>query len=52
MFLGAWIPFLRKLNMKIWMTKGMLNMIPMDLVSHNEKLKEQLISGNILNYVK
>jgi hypothetical protein len=24
----------------------------MDLVSHNEKLKEQLISGNILNYVK
>lgn len=52
LFVFAWLPFLRELNAKIWMTKGMLNMIPLRLVSQNEKLKEQLISGNILSSVK
>lgn len=52
MFVLAWLPFLRGLNRKIWMTKGMLSMIPLSMVSSNEKLKEQLISGSILNSVK
>ncbi len=48
LFVGAWLPFMRSLNAKIWMTKGMLNMIPLEMVSSNDKLKEQLITGNIL----
>jgi|JI6StandDraft_1071083.scaffolds.fasta_scaffold05710_10 hypothetical protein len=52
LFVAAWLPFLRKLNSKVWMTKGMLNMIPLNLVSSNSKLKGQLITGSILNSVK
>lgn len=34
-FLGLWIPYLNTLMMKIWRTKGMLNMIPMSIISNN-----------------
>lgn len=35
LFILAWIPYLKKLNNKIWRTKGMLNMIPMDIIIRN-----------------
>ena len=39
LYIVIWKPYLKKLNMKIWRTKGMLNMIPMSMISKNEKLK-------------
>ena len=51
-FLFIWIPYLNNLNTKIWRTKGMLNMIPMDIISKNENLKNAFISGDILQAVK
>lgn len=52
LFVIAWIPFLRQLNARIWTAKGMLNMLPMSLVTANDKLREQLTSGSILKSVK
>lgn len=51
-FFFIWTPYLRNLNTKIWRTKGMLNMIPMDIISKNENLKNAFISGDILQAVK
>jgi len=51
-FLFIWTPYLKNLNMKIWRTKGMLNMIPMDIIRKNENLKNAFISGDILQAVK
>jgi len=51
-FLFIWIPYLNNLNTKIWRTKGMLNMIPMEIISKNENLKKAFISGEILEAVK
>ena len=51
-FLFIWTPYLKNLNTKIWRTKGMLNMIPMDIISKNENLKNAFISGDILQAVK
>ncbi len=51
-FFLIWTPYLRNLNTKIWRTKGMLNMIPMDIISKNENLKNAFISGDILQAVK
>jgi len=52
LFVAAWLPFMRSLNAMIWMTKGMLNMIPLDMITRNDKLKEKLTTGSILRYVK
>lgn len=51
-FVFLWAPYLRNLNVKIWRTKGMLNMIPMDLIGKNENLKTKFISGDLLQAVK
>lgn len=48
LFLFVWLLFLRELNARIWTAKGMLNMLPMSLVTANDKLREQLTSGSIL----
>lgn len=47
-----WLPYLKNLSNKIFRTKGMLNMIPMDIISKNENLKNLFISGDLLNAVK
>ncbi len=46
-FLIVWIPYLSKVKKKIWRVKGMLNMIPMDIIANNENLKASLISDDI-----
>ena len=51
-FTFVWSPYLRNLSNKIWRTKGMLNMIPMDLIGKNENLKNLFMSGDLLQAVK
>ena len=51
-FIFIWIPYLKNLNIKIWRTKGMLNMIPLEIVMKHENLKNTFIYGNILQAVK
>ena len=47
-FVLIWTPYLRKLSQNIWRTKGMLNMIPMDVMSRNENLKANFMSNILL----
>lgn len=51
-FLLIWMPYLKNLNTKIWRTKGMLNMIPMDIISKTENLKNAFLLGDFLQAVK
>lgn len=51
-FFGVWLPYLAKLSQKIWRTKGMLNMIPMDIITKDQNLKQAFVSGEILQAVK
>jgi len=51
-FFFLWQPYLKNLKDKIFRTKGMLNMIPMDIISKNESLRALFLSGNILQAVK
>ena len=51
-FIFGWSPYLKNLNVKIWRTKGMLNMIPMEILQKNDNLKEKFMSGDLLQAVK
>eukprot|EP01017_Pseudomicrothorax_dubius_P051294 TRINITY_DN9844_c0_g1_i1.p1 TRINITY_DN9844_c0_g1~~TRINITY_DN9844_c0_g1_i1.p1 ORF type:complete len:214 (+),score=52.27 TRINITY_DN9844_c0_g1_i1:41-643(+) len=51
-FLAAWGPYMGSLSSKIWRTKGMLNMIPMDLITKNETLKAKFLTGDLLQAVR
>lgn len=51
-FFFVWLPYLRGLSNKIWRTKGMLNMIPIEVITKHESLKNAFISGNLLSAVK
>ena len=50
-FLFIWIPYLNRLSKRIWMTKGMLNMIPMVIIVKHEKLRNAFTTGDILKAV-
>lgn len=43
-----WRPYIKSLNEKIFRTKGMLNMIPLEIIMKSDNLKEKFLSGNIL----
>lgn len=51
-FVLLWLPYRKNLNDKIFRTKGMLNMIPMEIITKNENLKELFLKGDILQGVK
>ena len=51
-FFALWQPYLKNLNDNIFRTKGMLSMIPMDIISKNENLRTLFLTGNILQAVK
>jgi uncharacterized membrane protein len=51
-YLFVWSPYLRNLSSKIWRTKGMLNMIPMEIISKYDSLKQAFIGGDLLQAVK
>lgn len=52
LYLVLWLPYLKDLNMKIWRTKGMLNMIPMNIIIKNERLKNEFTSGMLEKAVR
>jgi PAS domain S-box-containing protein len=51
-YVFIWSPYLANLSNKIWRTKGMLNMIPMDIIAKNENLKQAFTTGDLLQAVK
>jgi hypothetical protein len=52
MFVVGWIPFIKNRNKILWRTKGLLNMIPIELFKKNENLKKGFNSGAFLEAVK
>jgi len=51
-FLGIYIPYLNNLSVRIWKTKGMLNMIPMDILKTNIQLQEHVLHKDIYAAMK
>jgi len=47
-----WVPYMKKLNRKIIRTKGMLNMIPLEFILHNENLKNAFLHGGIIKAIR
>jgi len=47
-FVAVWNPYLNKLSMNIWKTKGILNMIPLDIIKNNPILEEHILSKDLL----
>jgi len=47
-----WVPYLGNLSVKLWRTKGMLNMIPMEIIKESPSLKEHFSSQSLLQSVK
>ncbi|KAL4485750.1 hypothetical protein ABPG72_012290 [Tetrahymena utriculariae] len=51
-FVFIWLPYMARINVKIWRTKGMLNMIPVEVIQKHESLKNAFLHGEILSAVK
>ena len=51
-FVGVWTPYLANLSKKIWKTKGMLNMIPLDIIKNNSVLEEHILAKDIILAMK
>jgi len=51
-FFVVWIPYKTTLMEKIFKTKGMLKMIPIELITKDENIKAVFFGGNILKAVK
>jgi hypothetical protein len=51
-FLFLWTPYLKRVRNDIWRTKGMLNMIPMELITKNENLKNVFTSEELMQAVQ
>lgn len=47
-----WGPYLSELNLKIWRTKGLLNLIPMRIITANDLLKNEFTSGQLEKAVR
>ncbi|MDR3548776.1 MAG: hypothetical protein P4M11_11020 [Candidatus Pacebacteria bacterium] len=43
-YVAVFVRFIGVLNEEIWHTRGMINMIPVDILSHNEIVREQVWS--------
>jgi len=51
-FFFLWTPYLKRVRDDIWRTKGMLNMIPMEIITKNENLKNLFTSGELMQAVQ
>ena len=51
-FWFVWRPYLKSLNNKIWRTKGMLSMIPTDIMKKYENLRNAFNSNDIMEAVR
>lgn len=47
-----WRPYIANLNSNIWRTKGMLSMIPMDVILANDALRSAMLNGDLMKAVK
>ncbi|EGR34895.1 hypothetical protein IMG5_001240 [Ichthyophthirius multifiliis] len=47
-----WLPYCINLTKKIWSTKTMLNMIPIEIIFKDKNIKQYFINGGILQAVK
>ena len=45
-YIFLWRPFVMRLNREIWSTKGMLNMIPINVVTRIKTVREFLMHSN------
>lgn len=52
LYVFLWLPYRNDLNLKIWRTKGMLNMIPMSIILKTERLKHEFTSGKLEKAVR
>jgi ABC-type bacteriocin/lantibiotic exporter with double-glycine peptidase domain len=50
--LFVWRPFVENLNNNIWRTKGMLSMIPIQVILENEGLKKAMTNSQLMQSVK
>jgi hypothetical protein len=48
----VWRRYLNNLNVKIWRTKGLLNLIPMRIITSNDLLKNEFTSGQLEKAVR
>lgn len=51
-FFLLWIPYVNNMNATMRRVRGMLNMIPMNVISKNEILKKELTDGELLKAVR
>jgi len=47
-----WRRYLNNLNVKIWRTKGLLNLIPMRIITSSDVLKNEFTSGQLESAVR
>jgi hypothetical protein len=47
-----WRPYLSDLNLSMWRTRGMLNMIPIDIINNTSNLKNEIIGEDAANIRK
>jgi ABC-type bacteriocin/lantibiotic exporter with double-glycine peptidase domain len=50
--LFVWRPYVENLNNNIWRTKGMLSMIPIQVILENEGLKKAMTNSQLMQAVK
>jgi hypothetical protein len=43
-YIFAWFPYIGALIKKVYMTKGVLNMVPIDVILRNDKLRHAFIT--------
>lgn len=50
-YVFVWVPYTTDLKFKIWRTNGMLNMIPISIVTKNERLCNKMVNDHIFESV-
>ncbi|CAD8119421.1 unnamed protein product [Paramecium sonneborni] len=51
-FIFCMTQYQNNLSEQIWETKGLLNMIPLEIIAKYQHLKEQFVGGEILKAVQ
>eukprot|EP01017_Pseudomicrothorax_dubius_P024504 TRINITY_DN2603_c0_g1_i5.p1 TRINITY_DN2603_c0_g1~~TRINITY_DN2603_c0_g1_i5.p1 ORF type:complete len:156 (-),score=25.79 TRINITY_DN2603_c0_g1_i5:19-426(-) len=52
LFVVVWLPYVKLLNEKIWRVKGILNLIPINVIFQNENLKSRINNQNFVAAIK
>jgi len=51
-FLAIWMPYLGSLSSRIFRTKGMLNMIPEEIIGNNVLLRRMFVNPDLQQAIK